>query len=766
MRAAVVGFLAVCVVLTASGQQQEPLSGARVSPAVRAALAEEGAALVFVEVDAPFVPEGHLATPTDVSRQRLGIASVVERLQAGLDAAGIEVDRRFEAIPFFTASVTHEQLASLATLPGVVSVTPATLGGVVLPPGAGAADERPSTAPALARTAPFIDAPAAWAAGARGTGWSVAVVGTGVDRFHPFLTGKVTREGCFSAAGGSANPSQFQSLCPGGVPVSTAAGSAAPCSPITDCWTGTFYAGVAVGGNGPALYPNGVAPGANAIALQMLTRATSSTVCGSFGAATPCLVWFTVDAVAALNHVLALAGPGNAGRIASVFVDANNGRYLTQAACDADYPSLKAAIDNLRSLGIATTPGAGSWGYTNALSAPGCISSAVGIGASTSTDTVATFSSRAPFLPLMAPGYPVIYGPYPGNGTAQAYGTGPAAVHVLGAWAVLRQAAPHASVGQILAALQATGVPVVDTAVTPNITHRRLRVNAARLALLGGPTSGPPGPPGTARVSGNGNAVDLNWEPPLTGGAPAEYTVVARQRRGGPVIATLPVGGALRATAVAPDGVYVVTVRATNAAGSSVESDEAVFAVPILPPLPGAPQALSVAVAGSAATFTWQPPPSGGPVSSYALVASVSPGGTPVASVTAGGGTHFTVSGISPGTYYVRVVAQNAAGFGPPSDEIAVVVAPPTLPGAPSLSAAQVAGTLVTLAWTQGPGGFPDAWIVSASLAPGGPTVAALQTTVPTLSVHAARGRYFVKVSGVNALGTGPTSNEIEVVVP
>jgi hypothetical protein len=88
------------------------------------------------------------------------------------------------------------------------------------------------------------------------------------------------------------------------------------------------------------------------------------------------------------------------------------------------------------------------------------------------------------------------------------------------------------------------------------------------------------------------------------------------------------------------------------------------------------------------------------------------------------------------------------------------------LPGAPSLSAAQISGTLVTLTWTQGPGGFPDAWVVSASLAPGGPVVAALQTTVPTLSVQAASGRYFVTVRGVNGLGTGPASNEIEVVVP
>ncbi|MEZ4618427.1 MAG: hypothetical protein R2867_23335 [Caldilineaceae bacterium] len=41
----------------------------------------------------------------------------------------------------------------------------------------------------------------------------------------------------------------------------------------------------------------------------------------------------------------------------------------------------KAAIDNLRSVGIATIAAAGNEGHTNGISAPACISSVVSVGA-------------------------------------------------------------------------------------------------------------------------------------------------------------------------------------------------------------------------------------------------------------------------------------------------------------------------------------------------------------------------------------------------
>jgi hypothetical protein len=56
-----------------------------------------------------------------------------------------------------------------------------------------------------------------------------------------------------------------------------------------------------------------------------------------------------------------------------------------------------------------------------------------------------------------------------------------AAPHVAGAWAILRQHAPAASVSEVLAALQAAGVPVTDA--RNGVTRSRIRVLAAANAL-------------------------------------------------------------------------------------------------------------------------------------------------------------------------------------------------------------------------------------------------------------------------------------------
>ncbi len=63
-------------------------------------------------------------------------------------------------------------------------------------------------------------------------------------------------------------------------------------------------------------------------------------------------------------------------------------------ACDGD--ARKAVIDSLRSNGIATVIAAGNDGWTNALSMPGCVSTAVTVGAVYDTDL--------PVPPLPSPG--------------------------------------------------------------------------------------------------------------------------------------------------------------------------------------------------------------------------------------------------------------------------------------------------------------------------------------------------------------------------
>jgi len=88
--------------------------------------------------------------------------------------------------------------------------------------------------------------PEAYDAGYEGTGTAIAILDTGVDKNHEFLTGKVVSEACYSNGGGGA-----VSVCPGGVTSSTATGSGVPCndsfSLTNGCNHGTHVAGIAAG---------------------------------------------------------------------------------------------------------------------------------------------------------------------------------------------------------------------------------------------------------------------------------------------------------------------------------------------------------------------------------------------------------------------------------------------------------------------------------------------------------------------------------------
>src|SRR5690625_7051581 len=58
-----------------------------------------------------------------------------------------------------------------------------------------------------------------------------------------------------------------------------------------------------------------------------------------------------------------------------------------------------------------------------------------------------------------------------------------AAPHVAGAWALMKQASPSASVDEVLAAFEQTGVPITDNRPGGTVTKPRIQVDSA-LALV------------------------------------------------------------------------------------------------------------------------------------------------------------------------------------------------------------------------------------------------------------------------------------------
>jgi hypothetical protein len=125
---------------------------------------------------------------------------------------------------------------------------------------------------------------------------------------------------------------------------------------------------------------------------------------------------------------------------------------------------------------------AGNNGATNGISAPGCISSAISVGSTTKSDTISSFSNSASFLSVLAPGSSILSS-VPGGGFAVFSGTSMATPHVAGAWAIVKQKSPQASVATVLDALVTTGALLTDP--RNGITKPRIDV-AGAVALITG----------------------------------------------------------------------------------------------------------------------------------------------------------------------------------------------------------------------------------------------------------------------------------------
>jgi subtilisin family serine protease len=354
---------------------------------------------------------------------------------------------------------------------------------------------------------------------------------------------------------------------------------------VEGCEHGTHVAGIAAGNGAGHVSFSGIAPGARIAAYQVFSRIDHPSCPNGV-----CLGAFTSDIMAALDRIVTLRSVHN---FAAVNLSLGSGAFTS--ACDTD--PMKPLVDTLRSFGIATIAASGNQGHSTAISSPGCISSAVSVGATDKNDAVAGFSNIAPFLSLFAPGVS-INSSVPGDGFAPGDGTSMAAPHVTAAWAVLKQAVPSATVAEILSALQASGGVVSGRGVT----KPRIRI-AAALDRIGPPSIAWETPPPVTATSGqtftvswtrssNLDHIHVHWDPldPTAAGCCA----------GGP---TSPSGstGTLMGTPTtltAPGVATTTTIRYAahvRNAGNGQQAFTAVVPV-VVTPLPGP-------------TITWATPP-------------------------------------------------------------------------------------------------------------------------------------------------------------
>lgn len=194
----------------------------------------------------------------------------------------------------------------------------------------------------------------------------------------------------------------------------------------------------------------------------------------------------------------------------------------------------------------------------------------------------------------------------------------------------------------------------------------------------------------------NGRNISLSWTAPTgdlthyiieAGPAPGQtfFTFSTNSLRDGPPdAATFPHLLAAFSAGGIGSGTYYVRVRAANNEGVSPPSNEITLAVTgtCQPPgPPNNPSAITRVVGGPTWLWLqWSSGPGGVP-SQYAIIASDTPGGAPI--VTLPTRSRFlNLQGIPNGTFYLRVIAQNACGESAPSAEMTVV--------APSNSPAKV----------------------------------------------------------------------------
>jgi subtilisin family serine protease len=370
----------------------------------------------------------------------------------------------------------------------------------------------------------------------------------------------------------------------------------------------------------------------------------------------------------------------------------------TLSNCDSTFPSFTTSINNAVAAGVTVVAAAGNDG-SSGLGAPGCISSVIAVGAVTSSDSVASFSSRGVAMAdhgVAAPGV-YIYSSYLNNGYAYMSGTSMATPAVAGTVALMLSKNPNQSPADIRNNLFSTSDCVTGGCPNNNIGHGRVNaLSAVNHVTTGGttfdfavslsPTGASVTQGGSAGstvsvslLSGSAQTVSLTSS---VSPAASGISVYLSSASGSPTFTS---GLSIGTSSSTSPGTYTVTITGiasgdltrtasfTLDVAASVEDFD--FAITLVP------ESASVTQGGDAASTVWVSLLSG-TAQTVSLTSSISSGasGVSVYLSSASGLPIGTSSSTSPGTYTVTITGVSGGLTRTASFNLTVEGAAPTTP--------------------------------------------------------------------------------------
>jgi Matrixin len=211
-----------------------------------------------------------------------------------------------------------------------------------------------------------------------------------------------------------------------------------------------------------------------------------------------------------------------------------------------------------------------------------------------------------------------------------------------------------------------------------------VRIRARNIIATSGPsqeaviTVGPcllPGLPQSFTAGTNDTFVSLSWTSPASGGPVQGYTLAVGSASGlsNVLVQALPASPTAFGGAAAY-GDYYARLSARNTCGLGPATPELLIHLQPCSGPPNAPTALTFTRTGNQVGFAWTPPPNGPAPTRYVLVVGSTPGAANLL-VQPTPNAMPSFSAVGPrGTYFVRLLAQNACGSSAFSNEVRVVI--------------------------------------------------------------------------------------------